>query len=192
MYGSHQSSKVACSRAHGERRLLDVAHAGLDEELDEVTLPRAGESGFVLDIGIDLVDRVPVDAQRALATRVIPHRRRDDAAGARDTCHLANARDRIGHEVDDELRQRSIERVRGKRQLLGGGLLDLDAGMALARSRDERLRWVDGRDVLGAERAGPAPSSAPRVRSRRRARAGPQPRLPAPRAAARAAPSSGP
>ena len=66
--------------------------------------------------------------------------------------------------MDDELRQRRVERTVGEGQLLGRRLLDGDAGMPLAGGCDERLRRVDRRHrggaeqahQLGRQRAGPA------------------------------------
>ena len=41
--------------AHGEMRLLDLAHACRLEELRQVSLSRARQRGFVFDVGIELV-----------------------------------------------------------------------------------------------------------------------------------------
>ena len=114
---------------------------------------RAREVGLVVDLGVELPGRVPEGAQRPGTAAVVPHARRDDAAASRDSCQLTQARDGIGHEVDDELRQGGVELVVGKRQLLGCGPLDGDAGMPLARGCDERLRRVDRRHTGGAEQA---------------------------------------
>src|SRR5207237_5793740 len=73
--------------------------------------------------------------------------------------------DRVGHEVDYELRERGIEAPVRKRQVLGGRLPDVDAWIALARRSDEGLGRIDGsdsgrpesRDELSRQCAGPAP-----------------------------------
>ena len=106
-----------------------------------------------MDFGVELPRRVPEGAQRAGAAAVVPHARCDDAAASRDSCQLPQAGDGIGHEVDDELRQRGVELVVGEGQLFGRRLLDGDAGMPLARGCDERLRRVDGRHLGRSEQA---------------------------------------
>jgi hypothetical protein len=107
---------------------------------------------------------VPEEAERALIPRVIPYARCDDAARSSDAPHLAQPRDRVGHEVDDELGERDVELVVLERQLLGRRLLDGHAGVPLARGCHERLGRVGRRDGLrpepphqfGRQRAGPA------------------------------------
>ena len=64
------------------------------------------------------------------ATPSTPDTRRDDASGAGHPRHLAEARDRVRHEVDDQLRQRSVEIVVGERQLLGGCAFHTHLGMS--------------------------------------------------------------
>ena len=75
--------------------------------------------------------------------------------------HLAQAGDRVGHEVHDELRERDVERAVGERQLLGGGTPDVDAGMAVAGGRDERLGRVDGATASAPSRSTSSAVSAP-------------------------------
>ena len=66
--------------------------------------------------------------------------------------------------MDDELRQRRVERLIRERQLLGGRLLHPDPRMALPGSCDKRLGGIDGRhsrrpnpfDQLGRQRSGTA------------------------------------
>jgi hypothetical protein len=75
--------------------------------------------------------------------------------------HLAQTGDRIAHEVHHELRERGVELSVAERKRLGRRGADVDAGMALAAGRDERLRRIDRgdrrrgdpRDELGFQRA---------------------------------------
>ena len=111
------------------------------------------------------------DVQGPLAAAVIPHGRCDDAPIARDARHLAQPCHGIGHEVDDELRERGVELVVGERQLLGRRALDRDSRVAFPDGVDERLGWIDGRDGFLAEpmrtssavsAPGPQPTSSTR------------------------------
>ena len=127
-------------------------------------LSRACEVRLVHDVGIALARGVPEEAERSLATGVIPDARRQDAVLAGDAGHLAEPGDWIRHEVDDELGQSRVELAIAERELLGGREPNLDAWMALLRRRDERLRRIDrgnvdrpqAADELSGERAGPA------------------------------------
>jgi hypothetical protein len=99
-----------------------------------------------------------------VAAAVVPHARGDHAIGTRHAFHLAQTRNGVGHEVDDELRQRSVEDVVRKRQILGRRAMHLDVRVSLAQRVHERLRGVDGcdgvrpqpLDELGRQRARPA------------------------------------
>ena len=135
----------------GEKPLLHVAETGLVEEPLEVALARAGEVRLVGDARVELARGVPEARERASAARVIPHARRDDAAATGHASHLCDSGRRIGHEVDDELRQRRVERAVVERQALRLRAPDVDAGVALARSLDEPGGRVDGCDRVRAE-----------------------------------------
>ena len=129
-----------------------------------MTLSRTREVRLVHDVGIVLARGVPEEAERSLATGVIPDARRQDAVLAGDAGHFAEPGDWIRHEVDDELGQSRVELAIAERELLGGREPNLDAWMALFRRRDERLRRIDrgnvdrpkAADQLGGERAGTA------------------------------------
>ena len=144
--GSHHSSKLACVDVHGQRSALDPAEAGGLEQLRQVTFTNARQLGFVGRVGVELARGVPEDVQRTVPAGVVPDAGRDDPFRPRHPTHLGQATDRIAHEVHDELRKHGIERVVRERQLLGGGPPDVDARVASARGRHERLRRVDGRD----------------------------------------------
>ena len=117
-----------------------------------------------IDARVELARGLPEDTERALVAGVIPDAGRDDAARPGDARHLGQPGDRIGHEMDDELGERRVERRVRERQLLGGRPADVDAGMARPGGGDERLGWVDGgdgsrsepRDELGRQRTGAA------------------------------------
>ncbi len=72
--------------------------------------------------------------------------RLDSRRDAGDACHLAQTCHRIGHEVDDELRQRGVEAVVREGQRVGGGALHVDGGQALTCCCDEGLGRIHGRD----------------------------------------------
>ena len=76
------------------------------------------ELRFILDAGIELLRRLPEQAERPLAAGMIPHAGGPHTICARHARHLAQSRDRVCHEVNDELRQGSIEHVIPERQLL--------------------------------------------------------------------------
>ena len=82
-----------------------------------------------------------------------------DAARADDAPHLGDARRRVVHERDDELRERGVEALVRPRQVLGRRLVHGDVGQPLAQRRDERRRRVGGGDLraaaheLGGQRA---------------------------------------
>src|SRR4051794_5984447 len=110
------------------------------------------------------MNRVPERTERALAAAVVPDARGDDATPARHAAHLAQAGDRVAHEVDDELRKRGGELVLAEWQLLGRRAADVDARVPRLRRSHELLGRLHGRNVLcsdtadelGDQGAGPA------------------------------------
>ena len=82
---------------------------------------------------------------------VIPHAGGDDTVVPCHSSHLAQTGDGIRHEVNDELRERGVERSVREGQMLGGCPLHGDTRMALARGVDERLRGIHGRHRGRAE-----------------------------------------
>src|SRR5213596_3035840 len=62
----------------------------------------------------------------------VPHACGDDAAVPRHPRHLAEACNRIVHDVDHELGERRIEAASFERQILSRRADDLDSGMAAA------------------------------------------------------------
>ena len=82
---------------------------------------------------------------------VIPDAGGDHTVVPCHSSHLAQTRDGIRHEVDDELRERRVEGSVREGQMLGGCLLHGDTRMALACGVDERLRGIHGRHRGRAE-----------------------------------------
>ena len=96
-----------------------------------------------------------------MTTGVIPDARRDDTVPPGHAGHLGEPRDRVLHEVDDELREGRVERFARERQPLGGRLPDVDARVASPRRGNERLGRIDGRHRPGPSRPTSSPVSAP-------------------------------
>ena len=63
--------------------------------------------------------------------------------------------------MDDQLRERSVESVVLEREILCRRDAHVDARVPLARSLDERLGRVGGRDRFGPSRRSSSASSAP-------------------------------
>ena len=131
-------------QADRESGLLDVVQPGCLEQLGQLTPARACQVGFALEVGVELARRSPERADRPPAAGMIPDAGRDDPLPPRHAGHLAQARDRICHEVNDELGEGRVEGPVGKRQLFRRCASHVDAGMALANRRHERLRRLDG------------------------------------------------
>ena len=177
MNGSHHASKLACSTADGERRLARRRAVPPPEQLREVALARAGE----LDSSSASASSSCAASQNGLsgarARRRDPRRTRRRRRRGASRGASPQPVDRVGHEVDDELRERRVELVVAERELLRRREPDVDAGMSLLRRRDERLRRIDGRHAVRPRLAARALPSARPVRIRRRRRVAPQ-RLP--------------
>ena len=111
------------------------------------------KAGLVLDTGVQLPGGAPERRQRRPVPCEVPDAGGDDAVEPGHARHLGQARDGIRHEVHDELRERRVEAAVRERQLVRRGEVDVDAGIARAGRRDERLGRIDGRDRVGAEPA---------------------------------------
>ena len=132
--------------ADGKRGVLDLAQTSRGQQLLEMPFAGACERRLVFDVRVEFSRHVPEQGERAVTAGVIPHACRDDAVGAGHPRHLGQARDRVVHEMDDELRQGRVERVVRERQPFGLGLLHVDIAIAIPYSRDERRGRVDRRD----------------------------------------------
>ena len=162
MNGSHHDSKVGCSRlAVKIVDGLDVPQPGGREQFREVALARACELGFAIDGRVELPRGLPEQAERTLVAAVVPDARGDDAVPPRHAGHLGQSRDRVLHEVDDELREGGVELVVGERQVLRGGLQHLDARVARPGSRDEGSEGSTAATASGPSRATSSAVRAP-------------------------------
>ena len=133
-----------------QHRLLDLTQSRFVEELRELTFARPGKVAFAFLVRVELAHGLPEGRKRRLMSSVIQDARRDHATCAGDSTHLGQPLHGIRHEVHDELRKSCVEYPVGERQRLSRRLLNVDTGMTFARSRDERLRRIDGRDVRRA------------------------------------------
>ena len=104
--------------------------------------------------------RVPEAPQQGHLPGVVPDRGAHRAARMRDPLHLPHSRRRIGHEVEDELRQGVVERVVLERQRLGGRALDLHARQPL---RAASANGADG--STAATRSWPSSAASSVVRA---------------------------
>ncbi len=164
-----KSSRVAAGRAHakGERLppiikarmldaddegcLLDLAQPGAVEQLRKVALASTGKLRLILDLGVEFARRVPEQAERALTASVIPHACRHDTTWANDAHHFAQPLAGICHEVNDELREHSVESLVRERQLLCRPKSHVDAGVTLSGRRDERLGRINSRNEVRSQ-----------------------------------------
>ena len=159
---SHQSSKVGCSTAtvsavssislrpaasNSSRRCPSRAPARPDSSSTSGSRTRAASQNSASGLWR------PAWSQTQAATT---------PPGRVTRRHLREPGDGVRHEVDDELRDRGVERVVRKRKVLGRRLFHRDAGEALARRLDERLRRIDGGDRVRAD----APDQLGRERTR--------------------------
>ncbi len=148
--GLHHSSKLAWSTRTASVASSTWFNPTSPQKLHELPSAPARALRLVVDVRIEFASRRPEAGQRAATLREVPDTGRDDTAGVRDPCHLFDARDRVGHEVDDELGQRRVELPVVERQLLGRRATDVGAWMPVPRRLDERLRGIDRGDELGS------------------------------------------
>src|SRR5216684_886573 len=116
---------------HRDGAVDDVADSSRAKEVGQVAGPAAGADRPSLDLRIERLGGIPERTDRA-AVGEVPHACGDDAAVPRHPRHLAEARDRIVHDVDHELGERRIEGASFERQILSRRADDLDSGMAAA------------------------------------------------------------
>ena len=135
-----------------ERVDLDVAEPGPSPEGVEPGLVERARLALG-GSGLERPRRLPEGAQQLHPAREIPGAGRDDAARVRDAGHLGNPGLGVVHEVDDELRERRVERVVRPRQILGGCALQVGARHPLG-ARVQQRRGVGARNVVGADAAG--------------------------------------
>ena len=115
----------------------------------QLALADPGQTRFIDQVGVDLAGGSPVVAQRVTRPTVIPDACRNDTTGFHDPRHLRQARDRVPHEVDDQLREPGVERGRWQGKRLRGSLDHLETGKPLSERRHER----SGRDATDSRSA---------------------------------------
>jgi hypothetical protein len=128
-----------------------------------VALAGPRELRLILDVAIKLACRCPELAERPVAAAVIPHARRDDTMLARHARHLAQSRDRVCHEVNDELGQGGVERLIAEWELLRRGASHGHPGVALSSCCDEGFRRIDGRHGGGSQSRNQLARQCPRA-----------------------------
>lgn len=131
--------------------LLDLLQSCGPEQLAEVAPAGTGQLRLVFDVRIELARRRPEKTERSPPTSVVPDASCDDAARLGHTGHLAQPHDGISHEVNDKLRQCSIEQPILKRELLGCSRLRPYSGIATANRRNKALRGIDRPNGVGPQ-----------------------------------------
>src|SRR5213593_1629198 len=116
---------------HRDGAVDDVPDSSRAKEVGQVAGPAAGADRPSLDLRIERLGGIPERTDRA-AVGEVPHACGDAAAVPRHPRHLAEACDRIVHDVDHELGERRIEAASFERQILSRRADDLDSGMAAA------------------------------------------------------------
>src|SRR5947207_5446484 len=117
MNGSHQSSNVACSTSTATALSTMSPIPAARKRSAKVAGPAAGADRPSLDLRIERLGGIPERTERA-AVAEVPHACDDAAAVPRHPRHLAEACDRIVHDVDHELGERRIEAASFERQIL--------------------------------------------------------------------------
>ncbi len=152
--------------------MLDVNYDGAflyltqtcgSEQFTKVSPPGTGQPRLVLDVWIELVRCLPKETEWPPSASMVPNAGCHDSLRARHTRHLAEPSDGIGHEVDDKLRQCSIEQTL-ERQFLCCSALHPHRGIANANRLNKALRGIDGpnsvrpqaSEQLGHQRPGTA------------------------------------
>ena len=131
--------------------LLDLTQPGGFKQPPKVALAGTGKLRLILDLGIEFARRIPEQAERTLTAGVIPHACRHDTAWASDAHHFTEPLCGIFHEVNDELRENSVECLVRKRQLLRGAKSHVDAGVTVSSRRDERLGRINSRNEVRSQ-----------------------------------------
>ena len=121
---------------HRDGAVDDVADSSRAKEVGEVAGPAAGADRPRLDLRIERLGGIPERTDRA-AVGEVPNACGDDAAVPRHPRHLAEACDRVVHDVDHELGERRIEAASFERQILSRRADDLD--QLLERAPGTRL-----------------------------------------------------
>src|SRR6478735_6733349 len=96
-----------------QQRVLDVGESRSVAEVREVALAGAGQAPLAHRLWVEIPRRAPEEAERPVVAGEVPDAGRDRAAGTGDASHLAQAADRVVHEVHDELGEGVVVEVVG-------------------------------------------------------------------------------
>jgi len=83
-----------------------------------MTVASTGQRGLVPHSEPEVARRAKERRDRRSLAGVVPHARRDGSSASCNSRHFPQTRDRIGHEVNDELRERRVELAVRKGQCL--------------------------------------------------------------------------
>jgi hypothetical protein len=128
--------------------LLDPNQACRPEQRTQLAPAGTGQPRLVFDVCVELARRSPEHAERPSPTSVVPHASCDGPVRPRHTCHLAHPHNGIGHEVNDKLRQCSIEPPILKRKRLRCSPLHPDSGISSADRCNKPLRGIGRTDSV--------------------------------------------
>jgi hypothetical protein len=134
-----------------ESCLLDLAQPGGVEQPRKGALASTGKLRLILDLGIEFARRIPEQAERPLTTSVIPHACRHDTAWANHAHHFTQPLCGICHEVNDELRESSVECLVRERQLLCRAKSHVDAWVTVPGRSDKRLGRINSRNEVRSQ-----------------------------------------
>jgi hypothetical protein len=126
------------ANADGQRGGVRASQSSLGEQPGQVAFAGARPTGLVVHGWVQFPRRLPERADRAALAAVVPHAGGHRPARRGHPAHLAQARHRVGHEVDHELGQGDVEAAVGEGQLLGRRLADIHPRQPLPDRRGER------------------------------------------------------
>jgi hypothetical protein len=89
--------------------LLDPAQTCDVEQLGELAATGTRARGLIVDIDVQHPSGLPKRAEWTVSTSVVSDTGRDHSVRLRHAPHLAQARDGIDHEMNDQLRERGVE-----------------------------------------------------------------------------------
>ncbi len=138
---------------HRQHRSRRIYHPRRFEKRDKLPLLGAGKIRLIGRIGVGLANRPRKHRQWAEHPGVVPDIRANRSARVGYTRHFGESGDGVGHEVDHQLREYHVECVIGIGQLLSPTETHFHVGEFQRDRRDERLRGIDRRDVIGADAA---------------------------------------
>lgn len=99
----------------GQPGLDRLGQPGRPTQLDQLAGTGPGQPRLARRGRITITHRPPEERQRSGVAGVVPDAGADDPTGPGDPLHLGQPGDRVGHEMDDQLREADIEGGVGKR-----------------------------------------------------------------------------